>query len=378
MSAITVGKDLVHYEVLGRGRPVILLHSWIGSWRYWIPLMRQLQMKYRVYAIDLFGYGDSSKSPDKYPIARQILLIDDFLKQMGLSKVALIAHGLGAHVALEFAHSFPDRVARILITGAPLFDPGDLATRIPAGHRVMLTSPGTSLVSTQFDPGSRAKGGQSLQPGSSPGNDQVDPAALAAPQAIADTTVDSSESRSQDGQNRTERERLYQAAIDRGTAMMQGHNHLTLSDTIPGEKQINPLWDALKGGMENLLSRCFKRSDSEYERFQADISKSDDSAILESTFGFDAGAMLDTVRLLKLPTVIVHGTEDPLIPLPDDDVWHYLTVGNEDTLLPVPLPGVRHFPMIEHEPFQRLIGLFLDTPDVSKIEVKHRWRRRSR
>ena len=72
MSAITVGEDLVHYEVLGRGRPVILLHGWIGSWRYWIPLMRQLQMKYLVYAIDLFVFVDSSKNLARYPVLQQI------------------------------------------------------------------------------------------------------------------------------------------------------------------------------------------------------------------------------------------------------------------------------------------------------------------
>jgi len=55
MSAINVGGELVHYEVLGRGRTVILLHGWLGSWRYWIPLMRQLQLRYRVYAVDLFA-----------------------------------------------------------------------------------------------------------------------------------------------------------------------------------------------------------------------------------------------------------------------------------------------------------------------------------
>jgi pimeloyl-ACP methyl ester carboxylesterase len=30
----------VHYEVLGRGRPLIFLHGWVGSWRYWIPVMQ--------------------------------------------------------------------------------------------------------------------------------------------------------------------------------------------------------------------------------------------------------------------------------------------------------------------------------------------------
>ncbi|MCA9915900.1 MAG: alpha/beta hydrolase, partial [Anaerolineae bacterium] len=63
MSAITINGDLVHYEKLGRGRPVILLHSWIGSWRYWVPLMQKLHLRYSVYSIDLVGYGDSVKNP---------------------------------------------------------------------------------------------------------------------------------------------------------------------------------------------------------------------------------------------------------------------------------------------------------------------------
>ena len=59
MSAITIGGDLIHYEKLGRGRPVILVHGWIGSWRYWIPLMQKLHTSFSVYTLDLVGFGDS-------------------------------------------------------------------------------------------------------------------------------------------------------------------------------------------------------------------------------------------------------------------------------------------------------------------------------
>jgi hypothetical protein len=34
--------------------------------------------------------------------------------------------------------------------------------------------------------------------------------------------------------------------------------------------------------------------------------------------------------------------------------------------------------MLEHEPFMRLAGDFLDIPDIARIEVRERWRRRSR
>jgi pimeloyl-ACP methyl ester carboxylesterase len=322
MSAITIGKDLVHYEVLGRGRPVIFLHGWIGSWRYWIPIMRQMQMKHRVYAIDLFGFGDSSKNPEKYPISKQMELLDEFLKQMGIPKVAFITHGLGAHVAIEFARQYPERIARLLLISAPLFDPGNLTNRV------------------------------SLTP-------QIE---------YASSTPAPNKS--------TEREQLHQEALERGIAALRDENDLP--NLNQSSNMNNPLRAILAEDMEHLLSRCFKRSETIYGRLRDDIAKADNTAVLESVKGFDAGEMLDAIRSFKIPTVIVHGTEDPLIPLPSDEIWDYLTTNNEKYLLPVPLPGVRHFPMIEHEPFQRLAGLFLGTPDVSRIEVKHRWRRRSR
>ena len=44
MSIVTLESELIHYEVLGRGRPLIFLHGWVGSWRYWIPAMQALSI----------------------------------------------------------------------------------------------------------------------------------------------------------------------------------------------------------------------------------------------------------------------------------------------------------------------------------------------
>ena len=92
MSIVTVDSDFVHYEVLGRGKPLIFLHSWIGSWRYWIPSMQSVSISYRAYALDLWGFGDSAKRPEKYSILRQVNLLEGFLENMGIGKVALVGH----------------------------------------------------------------------------------------------------------------------------------------------------------------------------------------------------------------------------------------------------------------------------------------------
>ncbi len=126
MSAITIENDLVHYEVLGRGRPVIFVHGWLGSWRYWVPTMQQLSMKYRTYALDLWGFGDSGKEMSKYGFAEQVKLLYDFMDKLGIAKAALVGHSLGAAICLRFASQHSDRAPRLALISPPLFDLGGL------------------------------------------------------------------------------------------------------------------------------------------------------------------------------------------------------------------------------------------------------------
>src|SRR5512146_440812 len=102
MSAILLDEKIVHYEVLGRGKPILFLHGWVGSWRYWIPAMQAASMAFRTYALDLWGFGDSSKNPELYSLEQQSQLIERFMDQMGMVRVALVGHGLGAVAGMMF------------------------------------------------------------------------------------------------------------------------------------------------------------------------------------------------------------------------------------------------------------------------------------
>jgi pimeloyl-ACP methyl ester carboxylesterase len=120
MSAILLEQDIVHYEVLGRGRPLVFLHGWVGSWRYWIPVMQAASISFRAYALDLWGFGDSAKKPARYSLDQQIYLLDGFLDSLGIGRVALVGHGLGAMVALQYALLHPDIVDRVMAVSYPL------------------------------------------------------------------------------------------------------------------------------------------------------------------------------------------------------------------------------------------------------------------
>jgi pimeloyl-ACP methyl ester carboxylesterase len=120
MSVLILDERIVHYEVIGRGRPIIFLHGWVGSWRYWVPAMQAAAISFRAYALDLWGFGDTSHDPACYTLEQQVTLLDRFIQEMGIGKVALVGHGLGALTAILFAREFPQVVDRLMAVNMPM------------------------------------------------------------------------------------------------------------------------------------------------------------------------------------------------------------------------------------------------------------------
>ncbi len=342
MSALTIDGDLVHYEVLGRGRPVVLIHGWIGSWRYWVPTMQQFQSKFRVYALDLFGFGDSSKNPTHYSLEHQLNMLAEFTRELGVPKTAMIGHGLGALVAAEFARRYPDRVPRLVLVSAPLFDPGDLDKRAPAA-RMILEKVIQKPAVQDFGPDSPTI----LSPSSAMraalaayGQSGARPTNAAKPEAPMPTL------------------RRYDAPV------------------------FNPLTSLFsRTPLDALLERCYKRGEVLYDKLYADVVKTDPRALLSSAENFDAGPVLDTLWLLPMPTLVLHGANDKVIEPPSEDIQRHVTHDKDTLLMPPPLSGTGHFPMLDDQRFPGVVADFLEAPEVSKkdvTEVKERWRRRTR
>jgi pimeloyl-ACP methyl ester carboxylesterase len=120
MSAIIFEDEVVHYEVLGRGRPLIFVHGWLGSWRYWIPTMQALSAEFRTYALDLWGFGDTGKRPERYTLDAQAELLHGFMDQLGILKAAFVGHGLGGAVIMRLARKYPEWADRMMAVSLPL------------------------------------------------------------------------------------------------------------------------------------------------------------------------------------------------------------------------------------------------------------------
>ena len=108
----------------GSGKDVLCVHGITANARCWDVLAEALSPEHRVIAMDLRGRGLSDKPDTGYSLdyhVRDILaLIDD----LGIDRVVLMGHSLGAFIVLAFAGEHPDRVDRlVLVDGAGKLSP---------------------------------------------------------------------------------------------------------------------------------------------------------------------------------------------------------------------------------------------------------------
>lgn len=120
-----------HYIEKGQGDPVILIHGFYYDTHMWDGIMDILAEIYKVYAIDLWGFGYSTREmlDFGYPLyARQLEL---FMDAMDLPKAVLIGQSMGGGTMIKFAVSNRHRIEKMV-----LVDPAILPNRLPLMGRI--------------------------------------------------------------------------------------------------------------------------------------------------------------------------------------------------------------------------------------------------
>jgi pimeloyl-ACP methyl ester carboxylesterase len=120
MSIVVIDQQVVHYEVMGRGRPVLFLHGWMGSWRYWFPTMQHVSQRFRTYSFDFWGFGDSRRQTMAESVQAYSNQVIRFMNELGIDRVQLVGHSMGGMVALRTAIQHPERISRVAAVGAPI------------------------------------------------------------------------------------------------------------------------------------------------------------------------------------------------------------------------------------------------------------------
>jgi len=110
----------IHYVEKGNtdGLPVIFLHGYPDSWKSFQPVLKELSLAYRAFAIDLRGFGESSRpkngySPDDF--AEDVIA---FLDVLNIKKTSIVGHSMGSFIAQRLAQLFPERVDKLVLIGS--------------------------------------------------------------------------------------------------------------------------------------------------------------------------------------------------------------------------------------------------------------------
>jgi pimeloyl-ACP methyl ester carboxylesterase len=119
---LTVNGVSLHYQQVGEGADVVLLHALTSNLAVWlfINLVDTLARDYHVTAYDLRGHGLSAVTPAGYTAADMAEDFRGLHRALGLGPAYLVGHSFGAVVALHAAAFYPELV-RGLILSDPYF-----------------------------------------------------------------------------------------------------------------------------------------------------------------------------------------------------------------------------------------------------------------
>ncbi|MDI6762442.1 MAG: alpha/beta hydrolase [Thermodesulfobacteriota bacterium] len=105
----------IFYVVKGEGKPLLLIHGYgAGIW-VWEKQIEILSHSYRVYALDLIGYGFSDRPKIDYTAEVYIHFVRDFMDGVGMKRATLIGNSMGGGIAWAMAALFPERVEKLIL-----------------------------------------------------------------------------------------------------------------------------------------------------------------------------------------------------------------------------------------------------------------------
>lgn len=103
----------LHYEERGQGRPLVLIHGWTFSGRFFVRNVDALAEQFRVITLDLRGHGDSDKPGHSYRVPRLAKDLHDLLESLDLRDVTVLGWSLGCPVIWSYLELFgAERLAR--------------------------------------------------------------------------------------------------------------------------------------------------------------------------------------------------------------------------------------------------------------------------
>lgn len=121
------GETMAYRERTGGTRPLVLVHGNMTSSLHWDVLMEALPSEYKIYAVDMRGFGESSYHTPVDSLHDFAVDLNEWTEKVGLSSFMLMGWSTGGGVAMDFAADHSQKVNKLILLasvgtrGYPIF-----------------------------------------------------------------------------------------------------------------------------------------------------------------------------------------------------------------------------------------------------------------
>ncbi len=105
----------INYIIEGEGEPIIVLHGWGANINTVLSIVNALKDRYKVYAIDLPGFGKSQEPQEVIGSFEYAEIISKFMEKEKIEKASFIGHSFGGKLSIILGSKYPELVNKIVL-----------------------------------------------------------------------------------------------------------------------------------------------------------------------------------------------------------------------------------------------------------------------
>lgn len=148
--------NIAYLDEGNSGNVLLFIHG-LGSYlKAWDRNISELKNHFRCIALDLPGYGKSSKQIHSGDVSFYVEIIHEFIKNLNLQNVSLIGHSMGGQIVSAYTIKHPKQIIKLILAapaGFETFDQEeiDLIKKIISPEILFKTSDNQIRLNYQFN-----------------------------------------------------------------------------------------------------------------------------------------------------------------------------------------------------------------------------------
>lgn len=120
---VEVNSFKIAYTDEGDSKDVLLFIHGLGSYlKAWDRNIPELKNHFRCIALDLPGYGKSSKQIHSGRVSFYVEIINEFIKKLNLQNVSLVGHSMGGQIVSAYVIKYPAQITKLILVAPAGFE----------------------------------------------------------------------------------------------------------------------------------------------------------------------------------------------------------------------------------------------------------------